>query len=182
MGRSKSAIAWALAPGRGLGPVCLPRRGEGCVPLDAGMTAILIAGQCTPHFLFGLAEKKTGRARSKRKERFWQQLCTCVQSCCTGVCVSVPAPILPGLRARYGLLRGRYCRPVAEGAEGVGVVIALICFSFRCRWLSRTGAGKAPGRPVGAVINRPVSSCALPGRGTAKAAERSSAAFVFVFF
>ena len=32
--------------------------------------------QCTPHFLFGLAEKKTGRARSKRKERFWSQLCT----------------------------------------------------------------------------------------------------------
>ena len=31
---------------------------------------------CTPHFLFGLAEKKTGRARSKRKERFWSQLCT----------------------------------------------------------------------------------------------------------
>ena len=40
---------------------------------------------CTPHFLFGLAEKKTGRARSKRKERFWPQLCTGVQSCCTGV-------------------------------------------------------------------------------------------------
>ena len=26
--------------------------------------------ECTPHFLFALAEKKTGRARSKRKERF----------------------------------------------------------------------------------------------------------------
>ena len=37
---------------------------------------MMIAGQCTPHFLFGLAEKKTGRARSKRKERFWSQLCT----------------------------------------------------------------------------------------------------------
>ena len=24
----------------------------------------------TPHFLFGLAEKKTGRGRSKRKERY----------------------------------------------------------------------------------------------------------------
>ena len=51
-----------------------------------------------------------------------------------GVGVSVPAPILPGLRARYHLLRGRYCRPVADGAEVVGVVIALNCFSFRCRW------------------------------------------------
>ena len=33
----------------------------------------------------------------------------------------VPAPILPGLRARYGLLRGRYCRPVADGAVVNGV-------------------------------------------------------------
>ena len=32
------------------------------------------------------------------------------------------------------------CRPVADGADLVGVVIALNCFSFRCRWLSRTGA------------------------------------------
>ena len=30
--------------------------------------------QCAPHFLFGLAEKKTGRARSKRKERLAQNL------------------------------------------------------------------------------------------------------------
>ena len=30
---------------------------------------MLIAGQCTPHFLFHLVEKKTGRARSKRKDR-----------------------------------------------------------------------------------------------------------------
>ena len=36
---------------------------------------MLIAGQCTPHFLFGLAEKKTGRARSKRKERFGGSVC-----------------------------------------------------------------------------------------------------------
>ena len=34
---------------------------------------MLIAGQCTPHFLFGLAEKKT--ARSKRKERFGGSVC-----------------------------------------------------------------------------------------------------------
>ena len=27
------------------------------------------------------------------------------------------------------------CRPVADGADLVGVVIALNCFSFRCRWL-----------------------------------------------
>ena len=39
-----------------------------------GDVAMMIAGQCTPHFLFGLAEKKTGRARSKRKERLAQNL------------------------------------------------------------------------------------------------------------
>ena len=30
---------------------------------------MLMAWQSTPHFLFDLAEKKTGRGRSKRKER-----------------------------------------------------------------------------------------------------------------
>ena len=40
---------------------------------------------CTPHFLFGLAEKKTGRARSKRKERFWSRSGTFVPPRCTGV-------------------------------------------------------------------------------------------------
>ena len=34
----------------------------------------MLVWQCTPHFLFGLAEKKTGRARSKRKERLAQNL------------------------------------------------------------------------------------------------------------
>ena len=29
----------------------------------------MMAGHSTPHFLFDLAEKKTGRGRSKRKER-----------------------------------------------------------------------------------------------------------------
>ena len=48
----------------------VPGRNGGCVPLDAGMAAMMMAGQCTPHFLFDLSEKKTGRARSKRKERF----------------------------------------------------------------------------------------------------------------
>ena len=85
-----------------------------------------------PPFLFCRAKRETGRARSKEKSAGrapvqWP-------SARTGVGVSVPAPILPGLRARYHLLRGRYCRPVADGAEVVGVVIALNCFSFRCRW------------------------------------------------
>ena len=32
--------------------------GWGCVPLDAGMTAMLMAGQMRPHSLFGLAQKE----------------------------------------------------------------------------------------------------------------------------
>ena len=41
----------------------------GCPPWRAGreVCAVLRRGRCTPHFLFGCAEKKTGRARSKRK-------------------------------------------------------------------------------------------------------------------
>ena len=35
---------------------------------------MMMAWQSTPHFLFGLAEKKTGRGRSKRKERLAQNL------------------------------------------------------------------------------------------------------------
>ena len=68
-----------------------------------------MAGQCAPHFLFGLAEKKTGRARSKRKERFWPQLCTGVQSCCTGVGV------------RWCL---RVCEDWPTGAAGCGADLA----------------------------------------------------------
>ena len=42
-----------------------------------------------------------------------------------GVGVSVQAPIWADLRARYSLLRGRYYRPVADGADLVGVVVVL---------------------------------------------------------
>ena len=59
---------------------------------------------CTPHFLFPLVEKKTGRARSKRKGRLDALRCSGPPRA-TGVGVSVPAPIWTGLRARYALLR-----------------------------------------------------------------------------
>ena len=36
---------------------------------------MLIAGQCTPHFSFGLAKRETGRARSKEKKRFGGSVC-----------------------------------------------------------------------------------------------------------
>ena len=70
-----------------------------------------------------------------------------------GVGVSVQAPILPGLRARLGLLRVCSCRPVPDDSDGVGVVIAWNCVSFRCR--SPGSSGKPGDQPVGAVINRP---------------------------
>ena len=43
------------------------RGAQGCVPLDGESSRVAGLSQCTPHFLFGLAEKKTGRARSKEK-------------------------------------------------------------------------------------------------------------------
>ena len=78
---------------------------------------------CTPHFLFPLVEKKTGRARSKRKDRFWSQLCTCVQSCCTGVGV------------RWCL---RVCDDKTTGAAGYGAGLVVdsrgvVCLRSGCR-------------------------------------------------
>ena len=96
-------------------------------------TAMLMAGRCAPVLFLVLPKKRTRRARCKKKRRLCALRCSSPPRA-TGGGVSVPAPILPGLRARYHLLRGRYCRPVADGAEVVGVVIALNCFSFRCRW------------------------------------------------
>ena len=83
---------------------------------------------CTPHFLFGLAEKKTGRARSKRKGRLDALRCS-------------GPPRDDRCKRRFWPAFGHAmlfcdfcnCRPVADGAEIVGVVIALRCFSFRCR-------------------------------------------------
>ena len=48
----------------------------------------------------------------------------------TGVGGSVQAPILACLRARFSLLQVCNCRPVADGAEVVGVVIALSLLLF----------------------------------------------------
>ena len=50
--------------------------------------------------------------------------------------VSVQALIWTGLRARYSLLRVCNCRPVADGAEDVGVVIVLplLLFSLPLTW------------------------------------------------
>ena len=83
---------------------------------------MLIAGQCTPHFLFGLAEKKTGRARSKRKERFLSRSGTYVPPRCTGVdvrwCLRICEDLLTGA-AGYGADLTADSR--GAGAEGIGV-------------------------------------------------------------
>ena len=80
----------ARRAGEAEGQMRLPQEGVGWAAVAAarGVSAPaggLVQRGCTPHFLFRLAEKKTCRARSKRKGRFWSQLCTYVQSCCTGV-------------------------------------------------------------------------------------------------
>ena len=123
-----------LSPPRGArwGPQC-----ENCARSLAPPLPIARGAVGAP---FGLAETETGRTRKgyaasvrrqsrqrlrdctvQKEKTLWSQLCTCVQSCCTGVGVSVQAPISPGLRARYGLLRVCSCRPLPDGADSVGV-------------------------------------------------------------
>ena len=51
-------------------PEGIPAGDMGAVINRRGKSAGLPAGQCTPHFSFGLAKRETGRARSKEKKRF----------------------------------------------------------------------------------------------------------------
>ena len=104
----------------------------------------LVQQGCTPHFLFGLARKENGPCTVQKKRALGALQCSGPPRA-TGVDVSVQAPIWPGLQARYNLLPGRYCRPVADGAQVVGVVVALSCFSFRCRWPPLAGIGATGG-------------------------------------
>ena len=76
---------------------------------------MMMAGQSTPHFLFGLAEKKTGRGRSKRKERR-AQTCTCVQVCLnTGVFCIVADKDKKSSAGRGILRQFRSSAPAAAG-------------------------------------------------------------------
>ena len=112
----------------------------------------LSSGDAPPIFFSVLPEKKTGRARSKRKGRLGALRCSGPPRA-TGVGVSVQAPILPGLRARYGLLRflqlpsrGGWC-PDRRGEKP-----HLTSFSFRAfRFATRFPGGRrgrCPHRPV----------------------------------
>ena len=89
---------------------------------------------CTPHFLFPLVEKKTGRARSKRKDRL-DALRRVRASARRGSADRCKRRFWPAFGHAIIFCNFWDCRPVADGAEIVGVVIALRCFSFRCRWL-----------------------------------------------
>ena len=81
-----------------------------------------------PPFLFCLAKRETGRARSKEKNA-WR---TPVRwpSVRTGVGVSVRAPILPALRARLGFLRFLGLPSRGGWCSFVGVVVALPLLLF----------------------------------------------------
>ena len=117
-------------PGGGLG---------GLAPARGGLSS----GDAPPIFFSVLPEKKTGRARSKRKGRLGALRCSGPPRA-TGVGVSVQAPILPGLRARYGLLRflqlpsrGGWC-PDRRGEKP-----HLTSFSFRAfRFATRSSGGR----------------------------------------
>ena len=104
----------------------------------------LVQPGCTPRFLFRLAEKKTGRARSKRKGRLDALRCSDPPRA-TGVGVSVPAPIWTGLRARYALLRflllpsrGGWRRPRRGGCR-----MELLLFSLPRRTRQRVAQRNA---------------------------------------
>ena len=96
--------------------------------------------QCAPHFLFDLAEKKTGRARSKRKERL-------------GGSGRIYASLLPPAGDGWHSLaevRDGNARPLGKPPARGGLGYILRRFSLPLAWQS----GK-PRSSVGAVINRP---------------------------
>ena len=90
-----------------------------------------------------LPQKRTRRARCKRKSAFGRNF---ARSCKVAVRGSAYRCLL-----RFGLAFGHAmlfcdsccCRPVADGADLVGVVVAWSCFSFRYRSRSREESGSA---------------------------------------
>ena len=127
-----------------------------CRPPDGGQEGLapargLAQPGCTPHFLFHLVEKKTGRARSKRKGRLDALRCSGPPRA-TGVGVSVPAPILPSLRARLGLLRfpqlptrGGWCGG-RRGARSHLTSFSFRAFRVATRWLVLRGSVSGSGK------------------------------------
>ena len=89
----------------------------GCVPLDGESSRVAGLSQCTPHFSFGLAKRETGRARSKEKKRFRAQRPAArrgsANRCKRRFCLAFGHATI--------FCEGRYCCPVADGADLVGV-------------------------------------------------------------
>ena len=97
---------------------------------------MVMAGRCAPHFLFEASKRKC--AAPGGKEKMFERAPVQWPSALTGVGVPVQAPIRPCLRARYNLLPGRYCRPVADRANGIGGHrMELRLFPLPLPWQSR---------------------------------------------
>ena len=120
-----------------------------CRPPDGGQEGLapargLAQPGCTPHFLFHLVEKKTGRARSKRKGRLARS-------------GAFAPPRDEGRRigasADFGLPSGTLCSsaifvtavPWRMVPTSSGWSSHCLCSSFHCRWLSRAGTGATGG-------------------------------------
>ena len=109
-----------------------------------------MAGQCTPHSLFVLDKKRTGRARSKRKNRLGGS-----------VCASANAPAAGGGRLALPPFGADETRgPCGDLWPGEGPDTP--CFYPRCRCLGSgggMGSYRGPGRfaagPMAAPFGRP---------------------------
>ena len=75
-----------------------------------------------PPIFFSILRKRKRAVHGPKEKGAWTRSGTFVPPRCTGVGGSVQAPVWAFLRARYDLLRIPNCRPVADGAEGIGVV------------------------------------------------------------
>ena len=124
-------------------------------------SAELPAGQCTPHFLFGLARKENGpypqgvrrirkrqsrqrlrSARSKRKGRLGALRCS-GPPCARGSAYRCLLRFCLTFGHAWAFCGFCSCRPVADGADLVGVVVASSCFSFTRKGYAASVSGRA---------------------------------------
>ena len=99
-------------------------------------------GERPPIFFFEYIKKKMRRARWKRKGRLGALRCSGPPRA-TGVSESVPTKPVSLLPVRAGRLCCIGSVPRARCGVNFGVVIALNCFSFRCRSRLREEPGSA---------------------------------------
>ena len=133
---------------------------------------MLIAGQCTPHFSFGLAKRETGRARSKEKKRFGGSVCA-------------GADLLPPAGEGWlflAVVRDGNARPLGKPPARGSLGYRLRRFSLPLAWwlmglLQRADEGIGPYRTrnfVGAdALIRPPVQAATTARAARSEAERA---------